>query len=179
MTVLKSVVLIGALAALAACQPATTGPTTTTQTQPQNSSQAWEHWYSDANGLTKTETSTTDWQLARVAGPNNTTLVVQCNGNDPTGYHVSIENAGEANYPPMAKPYDIEVFSRNRSIFVESRRPAPDSSGYVHSATTDFASAMRQGSYMVFKFQGAEALRFTLKGSARVMDRLNCDPNLL
>ena len=107
MNVLKSTALISVLIALAACQPASN---TKTSTQPQNTSQAWEHWYVDANGLTKTETSTTDWQLARVAGSNNTTLVVQCNGNDPTGYHVNIEKSGNPNYPAMARPYEIEVF---------------------------------------------------------------------
>lgn len=178
MTFLKSIALVGALAAITACQPATT---TTTQTAPPANTQAWEHWYVDANGLTKTITDTTDWQTGRVGGPNGTTLVVECNGNDPTAFEVWIEHGQPAkgDYPPMAKPYDIEVFSRGNRIFAQAWRAENRNGAFIHTATTDFASAMRQGSYMVFKFQDAEPHRYTLKGSARVIDQLSCDPNLL
>lgn len=178
MNALKSTICVGVLTLVAACQPA---PAPKAPAAPTNTTQAWEHWYVDANGLTKTETDTTDWQLGRASGPNGTTLVVECNGNDPTAFEVSIEHGQppRADYLPMAKPYDIEVYSRGQRIFVEDWRAENRDGTFIHTATTGFASAMRQGSYMVFKFLEAEPHRYTLKGSARVIDRLGCDPNLL
>lgn len=176
---LRATVLFAWIGVLAACQPVAT---TSEGTKPLDDASQWQHWFIDASGKrSAVESDTVDWSEGRVGGTGNTTMVLDCNGQDPTAFVISIESGtdGSIEYEPMTQPYVIKVRSGRRISFTETRRPGSHRGAHGHEATSRLAQALRDGSEVTFEFQQAPPHSYTLKGSAIVMDRLQCDPNLL
>ncbi|MEM9059878.1 MAG: hypothetical protein AAGD13_05400 [Pseudomonadota bacterium] len=174
----RRLVSFTAFAILAACQPTAQGPV---RASPPTNAQEWQFWFIDTDGYTAVETDTTDWSEGRISGTLGTTLVADCNGQDPTAFVLSIEygDKGAFDYAPMTRPYTILVKSGGTIVRSEDRRPSTHRGAHGHEVSTQLASALRSGSEVTFQFQNAEPHVYTLKRSAAVMDRLGCDPNLL
>ena len=164
--------------ALAACQNA--GPTvdqTAAKPGPIGQTDKWQIWYvGDAYTLEETETS--DWWQARVQGTAQTTLIAECNGNDPTAFNLSIEQR-QGRFLGMTQPFAIEVLStQDGSFFREETPGVPDTTApfpVAYEASKDLSAAMRDGNEIVLIFQDLPPYRYSLRGSARIMDRMSCD----
>lgn len=168
----------------AGCQPQETAPVVTPAPDvPRGSLDQWEHWYSGSDGFTRTYTDQTDWQQARVQGTGGTTLVTECNGQDPDGYFLSIEyGPGRlSDFPGFESAFQIRVFRSGEVLHTElgNIRPWEGAAGspaeYDHIVSPALAEALKRGSEVVFDFQSGEPHRYTLAGSANVMDDLACE----
>ncbi|MEO1494135.1 MAG: hypothetical protein AAFV19_18440 [Pseudomonadota bacterium] len=138
----------------------------------------WQLWYVDNNGYTREQTETSDWWQARVQGSNGTTLIAECNGNDPTAFNLSIEQR-QGRFTAMTAPFAIEVLSaRSGSFFREASSGVADISAPFpidYEASLGLSAAMRKGNEIVFIFQGEQPVRYSLRGSSRIMNQMGCD----
>jgi hypothetical protein len=164
--------VLGAALFVGACQ--TTGTTgQSVQQGPVGQTDRWEFWYVGGDGYTRAPTDTTDWSQGRVQGTDGTTLVVDCNGNDPTAFVLLIEG-GARGYDGMAGPFGIEVRAGGRTILREDHPGVVGNRNF--EASKRLSAAMRKGSNIEMTFADGSSVDYTLRGSSRIMNMLGCEP---
>lgn len=164
---------------LAGCHPlGSTNGGPAAEPGPIGLTEQWQLWHVGGDGYTREPTETSDWSQARVQGSGATTLIAECNGNDPTAFNLSIEQR-RGRFVDMTNPFAIEVLSvRSGSFFREESPGVRDTSAPFpidYEATRDLSVAMRKGSEIVFIFQNREPMRYSLRGSSKIMSQMSCD----
>jgi hypothetical protein len=85
----------------------------------------------------------------------------------------------QGRFTAMTTPFAIEVLSaRSGSFFRETSPGVADISAPFpidYEASLGLSAAMRKGNEIVFIFQGKQPVRYSLRGSSRIMNEMGCD----